>query len=252
MILKEIIEKKLIWKTKLNNWYHKCPKCQCILESKGNKGKYYSAQCIIKNTLCCKCSKSSQEKNRKVQLGKHCGNKNSMFEKKHTKETILKNSEWHQTNIAGNKNPFFGKHHTEETKKKISNFNIGRLAPNKGKSPTKEAKQNMRISKLNRLKRLNIHPNIDEGSEEWFEKYNRDTNSNFKPKRFLEIGYIADGYDEEKHEWMEYDTKYHNFPHQKKKDVIRQNNIIKYFENIGKPLNKFSRVRYDNIITRIY
>ena len=45
---------------------------------------------------------------------------------------------------------------------------------------------------------------------------------------------------------MEYDTPYHNTSYQKKKDLIRQNNIIKYFESIENPLKKFTRVKSDN------
>jgi hypothetical protein len=64
----------------------------------------------------------------------------------------------------------------------------------------------------------------------------------FQAKIFNDIGYIADGYDSEKHIWMEYDTVYHGLRKQKEKDLIRQNRIIQYFELIGKPLNQFVRV----------
>jgi hypothetical protein len=41
--------------------------------------------------------------------------------------------------------------------------------------------------------------------------------------------------------WIEYDTIYHSGITQKKKDLVRQNNIIKYFESINKPLKSFIR-----------
>ena len=75
----------------------------------------------------------------------------------------------------------------------------------------------------------------------------------------MEIGYDADGYDEKLNSWSEYDTQYHKIPNRQNKDIIRQNNIIKYFESINKPLKQFIRVDatendkikivYDNTLT---
>ena len=87
---------------------------------------------------------------------------------------------------------------------------------------------------------------IDVGSKQFFDRYNKENNSDFKPKRFIDLGYDADGYDENLHSWIEYDTKYHLKMGQRKRDAIRQQNIIQYFENIGKPLNKFLRVDATN------
>jgi len=135
---------------------------------------------------------------------------------------------------SGDKNPMFGK--------------SGELSPtygksyNKGKKMSDEARKNMRIAKLKRFEKLGIQSGEDEGAKEWFLEYNKKNKTNFKPKRFFEIGYDADGYDEEKHIWIEYDTHYHNIRQQKEKDLIRQQNIIKYFENIERPLNQFIRV----------
>lgn len=109
-----------------------------------------------------------------------------------------------------------------------------------------DSKKN-RKCQLKRMERLGIMPWEDKGAREWFEKYNKETNSNFQPKRFNEMGYFADGYDEEKHIWIEYDTKYHSLPYRKDKDLIRQTNIIEHFKKINKPLSKFIRVlAYNN------
>ncbi len=135
-------------------------------------------------------------------------------------------------NKGKNKTP-----HTEERKQKSSEVR-------KGKNfyiRTEKWKTKMRIIALKRLERLGIGAGVDNGAIEWFSKYNTETNSNFKPKRFWNIGYDADGYDEQKHIWIEYDTPYHKNIRQKTKDIIRQNNIIKYFESINNPLKAFMR-----------
>ena len=168
------------------------------------------------------------------------------YGKKHTEEQKRKIS-------IGNK----GKIKSYETRKKISEGNKGKKLTEKtkqllsinsskfwlGKKMSENAKQNMRIAKLKRLEKLEIPACIDRGAKEYFQWLNMYYSCNFKPKRFLEIGYDSDGYDEEKHIWIEYDTLYHNKLLQKKKDLIRQNNIIKYFENIKNPLNEFIRIK---------
>jgi hypothetical protein len=65
------------------------------------------------------------------------------------------------------------------------------------------------------------------------------------------IGYDSDGYDEDKHIWIEYDSPYHDKPRQKEKDIIGQDNIISYFRNINHPLRGFLRVKYDKTTCRI-
>jgi hypothetical protein len=85
----------------------------------------------------------------------------------------------------------------------------------------------------------------DRHAKNWFEKYNTESNSNFQPKRFMEIGYDADGYDAEQHSWAEFDPPHHNRLGQKKKDLIRQTNIIEHFNSIGNPLKHFIRASAD-------
>jgi TusA-related sulfurtransferase len=130
-----------------------------------------------------------------------------------------------------------GNHHTEETIKKIS-------ATEKGKQHTEDAKRRMRIIKLQRVANLGISTKEDKGAKEYFDKLNAQ-GFNYKPKRFWDLGYDADGYDKEKHIWYEYDTPYHNHPHMKKKDLIRQTNIIEHFNSIGNPLKHFIRASAD-------
>jgi hypothetical protein len=167
----------------------------------------------------------------------------------------------------GENHPMYGKHHTENAKKKISKVHLGKNSWMKGKKHTEESKiknsnnhlgklrgpqseetkRKLRIFQLKRIKELGIHPTEDKGSKEYFQWINN-FGFDFKPKDFIkdgDVGYRADGYDEEKHIWCEFDTPYHNKLPQRKKDLIRQNNIIKHFEFSGKPLKEFIRVKSD-------
>lgn len=139
---------------------------------------------------------------------------------------------------ANNPHPLLGKKHKEISKDKMSKSHFGKPRP----LVTEDTKRKHRINNLIRLQTLGIGTAIDKGSTEWFSKYNKETSSNFSPKRFWNIGYDADGYDENKHIWIEYDTSYHQMRIHRHRDLIRQKNIINYFENIGEPLVEFKRV----------
>jgi hypothetical protein len=158
-----------------------------------------------------------------------------------------------------------GKPFSEERRLKISKANkialIGNIPWNKGKKMPifvreklskahtgmkygEKTRKKHRIHSLKRVKELGIGSAVDKGSIEYFNMLNK-KGYNFKPKRFLEIGYESDGYDKIKHMWCEFDTPYHKFPGQRKKDLIRQKNIISYFEKLGNPLKEFIRVKSD-------
>lgn len=235
-------------------WKKNCPKC--------GKEQYYSNKYIlhtslIKNTLCINCRNISKERNQKISL--------TLTGKKHSKETKRKMSLSKIGYIPWNK----GKHCSDETKKKISiattNYRTGKHIPddvklkisqsNKGKIRTNETRKNMRISKCERFKKLGISAREDKNARYWFRKYNKENNLKFKQNWYCEdLGYYADGYDKNKHIWCEYDTPYHKQLYRKRKDLIRQNNIIKHFESIDKPLNQFIRVdtTQNNKITTVY
>ena len=167
--------------------------------------------------------------------GKHLSEETKQKIKEKRKLQIIRKGHYH---------PLFGKHLSEEMKNKQSKALTGR----KYGKRSEETKKRMRISRCKWLQRLNIGTRDDEGAKEWFDKYNKKCKTHFQQNWYCEsLGYYADGYDKEKHIWCEYDNKYHKQLKWKNKDLIRQNNIIKYFESIGNPLKQFIRILgYDN------
>jgi len=149
---------------------------------------------------------------------------------------------------TGNKNPMFGKHPKSSCgflgKKHKKESNEKRSKSLKGRIFSDEDKRKIREGILKRIEKLGMLLNVDKGAPQFFDERNKE-GYNLKPKVFTKIGYAADGYDENKHIWWEYDTPYHLLTRQKKKDLIRQNNIIKYFEEIGNPLKSFIRTQVD-------
>jgi hypothetical protein len=119
---------------------------------------------------------------------------------------------------AGVTNPFFGRNHSDDSRRK------------------------MRVAVANRIR--DTHGVcIDKGAKEFFADLNAH-GFNFQEGYHLQdLGFFADGYDPAKHTWVEFDTAYHKRPNQRRKDLTRQQAIIKHFESIGKPLGQF--LRYD-------
>jgi hypothetical protein len=131
---------------------------------------------------------------------------------------------------------------TEKQKHKLS-------IAHTGKKCSKESVTKRRINALQRWVDLGIPTNRDRGAAEFFVKFNKKENTSLKPKMFWSLGYEADGYDDSLNLWVEFDPPHHYYVDGKQKpaDIIRQNNIIEYFENIGNPLTKFIRVKSDKM-----
>lgn len=272
----ESIEKK---------WKRNCPKCNSQLIYKGRKAKSNYLRSIRNNTCCYNCSHNVIPSDKLIRNCPKCNVElKYKFRGSYTKACILykkckkcshRNNEFYGPHIrncpscnrqiiyktknsykiAVNKNSHcrscVSKNISEHTREKHRIAMTGDRNPFrnkaghwKGKSRPDEFKRQHRILMLERLEKLKIPPTEDANSKEYFNKLNN-MGFNFNPTRFIEIGYIADGYDKEKHIWYEYDTPYHLKPSQQKDDLIRQNNIIKYFKSINNPLKKFIRVQVD-------
>lgn len=211
-----------------------CPKCgkEKIYNNRSNL--LYAIRHNSLCAICCQDGKIMSDEAKKNISKALIGNKHNLG-KIASQETLQKLSLLHK-----------GKKRSEETRTKIG---LG----NKGKIVSEETKKNMRIAKLKRFEMLGIGAKEDVGAKEWIEKYNKENNVNFHPKRFLDIGYDADGYDENLHSWIEFDTPYHKGINQKKRDLIRQQNIIKYFEEMGEPLVEFKRfLTWENKLETVY
>ena len=250
----------------INKWTKHCPKCN-IKQTYTTKASLETA--IIQNTHCYKCFKPPARTNFK-RICSYCSkeiiyssiqnycrairiNGRCKYCKIHTAvctaEHRRKISESRKGKCIGNDHPAFNKCKPSYIREKISKTLRGNIRC----LHTEETKKKMRIASLKRIELLGIGTSTDAGSKEWFNKYNKETNSNFKPKRFLNIGYDADGYDIKKHIWIEYDTYYHIPPQRKEKDLLREQRIIQHFIDIGEPLVSFIRVlayKNEEIITK--
>jgi len=198
-----------------NLWFRKCPGC-------GKELKYMSENNALK----------AMQKEARCQTCCRLGSRNPFYKRTHSDVFKKKMSNIH-----------LGTKHSEETKIKIG-LNSGKTWV--GRKHSEETKRKMRSNLLRKFESSGIGQCIDVGATQFFEKYNKENDANFQPRRFIDLGYDADGYDENLHSWIEYDTKYHKKIGQQKKDVVRQKNIIQYFENIGNPLKKFLRVDATN------
>lgn len=225
----------------METWTKNCSLCGRIQVYSSKGGLNIS---IKNNVLCKSCVKLGVGLGRKFTVehrnklseshkNKQCGINNGMYGKhfKHTPTSIQKIS------LASK-----GKIISEEQRRLQSEFMSGKNNPMKHLSPEQKLKR--RIAFLHRKEKLGIPACIDRGANELINQLNA-VGFNFKPKRFMEIGYEADGYDENRHIWLEYDSPYHSSQRQKKKDLIREQNIINYFEAIGKLLAGFVRVNHD-------
>jgi group I intron endonuclease len=88
--------------------------------------------------------KASEETKKKMSEARQ-GEKNAMFGRKHSDETIVKMRQAKLGKYEGENNPFYGKTHTEETRKILSENHIGLQAgesnPMFGKTHTEEIRQ---------------------------------------------------------------------------------------------------------------
>jgi len=181
----------------------------------------------ISNKWCrtCKCGEVAYYNHKKsvIRTDKH-NNGCSKCRINNFKKTVNKSEtkqKWIDCKI-GNNNGFYGKSHTDETKSILR-------------------KKCTVYSKFGK--------SVDYGSDEYFknmEQYGFNIQQNYFLK---DLGYFADGYDKDKHTWIEYDTKYHKRGTQKILDKKREKEIIDHYISIGKPLSQF--LRYDVVNKRL-
>jgi len=240
MNIKKLIKNKLIWKTDFG-WGRFCPKCNSIIEHKGENSKYHSSCSFRKKILCRSCSATDQtrtdewKKNMSIRM---TGKNHPLFGTHPSKETLKKQSNSHK----GKTGYWKGKHLKDSAKEKLSLIN-------KGKHPTELTREKIRIVRLNQIKKLGGGPTYNKNACDFIDRFNNNSNYNFQHAlnggEQMIAGYYVDGYDKERNVIFEYDEPHHSWDYKKKKDIIRQQRII---DKIKPQIF----IRYDEKNNRLY
>ena len=134
---------------------------------------------------------------------------------------------------------------------KLSLSHRGQCSCMKGKSHTEETKYKIRTSVINDLRKKGIkigYINYNPMACKFFDKLNVERNWNLQHAMNggeIELyGYLLDAYDKNKNIIVEYDESRHHKPLYYKKDLERQNRIIKYFKEKNTPVQFW---RYDEL-----
>ena len=233
--------------------YMKCPNTQKEPWNKGKTG-VYSKETIEKIKEKRKQQVIIHSQATKEKIGK--ANKG----KKRTQETKDKLREINLGNKASQKTRSklskirTGRKLSNETKKKIGDAHRGKIVSdetrkklsiagkghtrNKGTKRSREAKRNMRIAAIKRLKKRQgqLIPNYNISACNLIDEYGKQNGYNFQHAEnggefyIKELGYWVDGYDEEKNTVIEVDESHHFDAdgNLSEKDIIRQKEITEY------------------------
>jgi hypothetical protein len=215
------------------------------LQSEETKRKISEKAKLRKRTPHSEETKQKMREKRKLQSPPTLG----MKLKPHTAETKLKiaqklkgrpvSDNVKQKLSVANK----GRKHTDATKLKISKSNTG-------KSPSKVARTKMRVSAINRMKRLwgQVTPNYNPVACKIIDEYGAKHGYNFQHAEnggefyIKELGYWVDGYDREKNVVIEIDEPHHLRTMQMERDKKRQEEIIQLLQC------QFIRIPYNNTL----
>jgi len=212
------------------------------------KGKY-----IRTREIKCKMSKAQKGKilsdEHKQKISKN--HARPMLGKHHSDETKARMSEVRKGQIPWNKGLT---KKTDERVRKNSEALMGRLSGMEGKTHTKETKQKMRISAMNRLINNKVFPNFNKVSIQFFDILNKvifDDDGQYGVNEYCipALGYWLDFVSHKYKTIIEYDEECHKY--QLEKDTIRQSNIQIYY-----PDYIFIRIKEDNakinILTNLF
>jgi len=214
-------------KEKLGNMFvRNCPSCNKEIS---HTDKYDRNYAVKKQRICRSCSVKNQwnDKMMRETLLKAREGKYSHWSKG------MKLSEEHKEKLsikARRPKPWLrGRHFSEEHRHALSIAHIGQHVSEE----TKEKKRKITADIIKRHGWMRI----DIGSDEWFVS----NKLHLQAYYIKELGYFVDSYDEINNTVYEYDSYYHTQPKQKEKDVVRQERIIEWFKQQGKPLKHFYR-----------
>jgi len=227
-----------------------CFKCRCLRRKKRISYERSSSDSLFKKN-CPKCFKELYYKN-KYNLEKSIKN-NSLcdicegvkkFRNLTDEEKLIRNKKLSEK-LSGINHPQWGKSHTDEYKKHLKEINLGdnnpmygKIGPNKGKKFSDSARHKLRISVINRLKKMGIlfgqkgANNFNPRACEYIDNLNKEKGWNLQHALNggeIEVcGYFVDGYDKDRNIVIEYDEKYHRY--QKEKDIKRMNEIKNHLQ----------------------
>lgn len=216
-----------------------CPKC--------NKEQFYSRKDVLilaikNNSPCLSCSQKgkivSEETRNKIR--KKVKGFHHTDEVKKKISICMKGRKKSKEHVEKVRNALKGRIPTIEERRKNSEWHKGKSTSWKGKKHTEETKYKLRMATINDLKRKGIKigtresMNFNEKACQYIEKLNKERGWNLQHALNggeVELyGYFVDGYDKKRNIIFEYDEKRHNESYWKKKDIIRQNNLIKKVE----------------------
>lgn len=134
------------------------------------------------------------------------------------------------------------------TRNKISCSMVGKV----GKPHTKETKHKLRLATILDLKKKGVNPsnsNFNPAACKFIDMLNEEHGWNLQHARNggeIELyGYFVDGYDKDRNIIFEYDELSHERRDRKRKDLIRQNNLLE-------KINPTKFIRYNEKNNRLY
>lgn len=239
----------------LQEWRRCCPKCSTeILYS-----SYYGfLKAKNKNRVCKKCayelisnklsgrvvSQITKEKISASRTGISAWNKGIPM----SDESKIKLS----NSLKGREVWSKGKQFSKEYVKKLQDSHMGQISPMKGKKHTDETRYKIRMAILNDIKSKGISHRSNPIACKFIDNLNKERGWNLQHAgnggEVQIYGYLLDGYDKDNKIVFEYDEPQHHRKKKKENDIKRQNDIFKYFQNIGEVIS-FWRYdeRYDNL-----
>lgn len=161
------------------------------------------------------------------------------------REAIKENGLCKSCSKKGVNHPYFGKNGPRKGmkcsdihKQRLSNAHVGKITND-------DTKCKLRIAAIEQHRRNGISfPAIDKGSNNMFQFLNMyyGLHIQYPNIELKELGYFLDGYDAITHCVYEYDTKCHLTSRCRKRDTIRQQEIIDYYKVRNIPLTAFYRI----------
>jgi len=205
----------------IKKWKRICPQCSKDVW-------YFDRSSVYRKSNQIKICKNCKKENKKLTYTRNCPCCNKLIKHntyKYFWYAKTYNIKCRSCGKIGNK-ARLGKKNSEFQKNQVG-------IALRGRKISEEAKLKMRLAAIKRIKEKNIKPytNYNTTACKYFNELNEQFGWNLQHAlnggEIECYGYFLDAYDKIKNVVVEYDEARHNKPSIKKKDIIRQNNIIK-------------------------